>query len=74
MNHDQIRERTVICLTQPGSNDRYWLEVRSETSDDWTGLVVATMDAPAGALPAGCTVPISFPKKYWQKLTAKDFM
>ena len=74
MNEDKGQKRTVVCLTQSGSKDRYWLEVQSETPDGWTGLVVATMDAPAGAPHAGCTLPISFPKKYWQKLTAKDFM
>jgi len=74
MNDDQGQKRTVVCLTQSGSKDLYWLEVQSETPDDWTGLVVDTMNAPTGAPPAGCRVPITFPKKYWQRLTAKDFM
>ena len=74
MNHGQSRERTVICLTQSGSRERYWLEVQSETPDDWTGLVLATMDTTAGAPDAGTGVPICFPKKHWRKVTTKGVM
>jgi len=67
-------ERTVVCLAQSGSQDRYWLEVQIETPEDWTGLVLATMNAPDGAPAAGSGVPICFPKKYWRTVTTKEVM
>lgn len=67
-------ERTVVCLTQSGCEDRYWLEVQIETPEDWTGLVLATMNVPDGAPAAGSGVPICFPKKFWRKVAAKEFM
>jgi hypothetical protein len=74
MNDGQVRERTVICLTQSGSRERYWLEVQSETSDDWTGLVLTTMDTTAAAPAAGTGVPICFPKRFWREVTTKEVM
>ncbi len=74
MDDDQIRKRTVVCLTQSGGRDRYWLEVQSETSDDWTGVVLATMDDPNGGPAAGTGTPITFPKRCWRKVTAKELM
>ena len=67
-------KRAVVCLTQSGSKDRYWLEVQVETPEDLTGLVLATLNAPDGAPAAGSGMPICFPKKYWQQVTTKEVM
>jgi hypothetical protein len=74
MNDGQVRERNVICLTQPGSEDLCLLDVQIETPEDWTGLVLATMNAPNGAPVAGSGMPIGFPKNYWRKMESKEFM
>ena len=74
MDDDQIRKQTVVCLAQSGSRARYWLEVQCETSDDWTGLILATMDNPDGGPAAGTGMPITFPKWCWRKVTAKELM
>ena len=74
MNDGQVRGRAVVCLTQSGSQDRYWLEVQIETPEDWTGLVLATMNALDGAPAAESGVPICFPKKHWRKVTTKEVM